>query len=186
VTVNLDALCPTPTLAGRLVRLEALRVDMLPAYRRMLDDPEVGRLTGTHQQFATEDVERWLATRADAERRADWAIVTADEGRFVGEVVLMDVDADNESAGFRIALSNPDEFGRGYGSEATRLVAEFAFAVVGLHRLALEVYDFNARAIATYRRCGFREEGRLRDALRWDGEWHDAIVMSRLAADENP
>jgi RimJ/RimL family protein N-acetyltransferase len=97
--------------------------------------------------------------------------------------VLSDIDADNSSAGFRIALS-ASEYGRGYGTEATRLVIEFAFGVLGLHRLGLEVFDFNARAIATYRRCGFVAEGRMRDALRWDDAWHDTIVMAVLATDD--
>jgi len=47
----------------------------------------------------------------------------------------------------------------------------------------LEVYDFNPRAIAAYRKAGFVEDGRFRDSLRWDDEWHDTIVMSRLVTD---
>ena len=115
--------------------------------------------------------------------RADWAVVHPDSGAFLGEVVLLDVDADNRSAGFRIALAGPQVYGKGYGTAATQRVVEFAFSALGLHRVHLEVYDFNARAIAAYRKCGFVEEGRLRDSLRWDGRWHDTIVMSRLATD---
>jgi RimJ/RimL family protein N-acetyltransferase len=55
--------------------------------------------------------------------------------------------------------------------------------VVGLHRLSLEVYDFNPRARRVYEKCGFRTEGVLRDALRWDGEWINATVMSIVAGD---
>ena len=50
--------------------------------------------------------------------------------------------------------------------------------MVGLHRVELDVYAFNERARRAYERCGFVVEGRLRDALRWDGEWHDALVMA--------
>ena len=63
---------------------------------------------------------------------------------------------------------------------------DYALDVVGLHRIGLEVYDFNARAQYVYAKCGFVPEGRLRDALCWRGEWHDAITMSVLATDPRP
>jgi len=55
--------------------------------------------------------------------------------------------------------------------------------VNGLHGVGLEVYDFNPRAIACYRKCGFVEEGRPRDAPLWEGRWHDALLMSVLSTD---
>ncbi len=181
---NADLLRRTPPVQGKRVRLESLAPSMLEPYWRMLREPEGRRFTGTHRRLERKEVEQWLSTRATAAGRADWAIVAVDDGRFLGEVVLSDIDIDNRSGGFRIALAGPEEYGRGYGTEATRLVAEFAFGVLALHRLGLEVFDFNARAVATYRRCGFVEEGRMRDALRWDDGWHDTIVMGLLATDE--
>jgi len=58
--------------------------------------------------------------------------------------------------------------------------------VLGLHRISLGVYDFNPRAQASYAKLGFVLEGRLRDALFWDGEWHDELIMSVLATDPRP
>ena len=80
-------------------------------------------------------------------------------------------------------MSGTANRGRGYGTQATRLVLGYAFETVGLHRVSLEVYSFNPRAQHVYETCGFRVEGRQREALRWDGEWHDAIVMGILATD---
>jgi RimJ/RimL family protein N-acetyltransferase len=178
--LNTHALTPTPTLEGRTVRLVPLSADVADDYWQMLNEPEGRRLTGTHATFAREQMLHWLATRTDAEGRADWAITRIEDGRFIGEVVLNDVDVDNRSAGFRISLAGPHLYGQGYGTDATRCVVDFGLQTVRLHRISLEVYDFNERAVATYRRCGFEEEGRLRDALLWDGTWHDAIVMSVL------
>jgi RimJ/RimL family protein N-acetyltransferase len=84
---------------------------------------------------------------------------------------------------FRICLAGPQVFGYGYGTEATRLVLDYAFDVVGLHRVHLEVFDFNPRGRRTYEKCGFRSEGVRRDALRWDGKWHDVICMAILSTD---
>jgi RimJ/RimL family protein N-acetyltransferase len=72
--------------------------------------------------------------------------------------------------------------GRGLGSQATRLILDHAFAI-GLHRVSLEVYAFNPRARHVYETAGFVYEGTRRDALLWDGEWTDAVVMSVLETD---
>ncbi len=106
-----------------------------------------------------------------------------DDGAFLGEVVVFELDGPNESALFRIGLAGPHVYGQGYGTEMTRLVVDHVLDVVGLHRLELEVYDHNPRAQRVYEKCGFRVEGRRRDALLQDGVRHDAVVMSVLRAD---
>lgn len=55
-----------------------------------------------------------------------------------------------------------------------------AFDTVGLHRVHLDVYAFNTRAIRTYERLGFAHEGRARQFLHWNGVRHDALLMSML------
>lgn len=170
-------------LTGERVRLEPMEARHHDGLAPMLDDPEGRHLTGTHQQFTEEVVRRWVATRRDHHDRADWAIVRISDDQVVGEVVLNGLDPDNASANFRISLVGPTAYGRGYGTEATRLVVDHAFDVAGLHRLHLQVYDFNPRARRVYEKCGFVEEGVLRDALRWDGAWHDAITMAILSTD---
>lgn len=146
-----------------------------------LQEPEVLRLTGTHATFTREGVEAWLRSLGEREDRADWAILRAEDGAYLGEVVLNDLDAANRAAGFRIILGSPRWFGSGYGTEATRAVLDYAFGAVGLHRVELEVFAFNPRAQRAYEKAGFVVEGRRRDALLWDGEWVDAIVMGCLS-----
>jgi Acetyltransferase (GNAT) domain len=72
-------------------------------------------------------------------------------------------------------------YGRGLGTKATRLVLAFAFGALDLHRVELEVYDFNPRARRVYEKVGFVVEGVRRDALWWDGAWHGAVMMAILA-----
>jgi RimJ/RimL family protein N-acetyltransferase len=74
------------------------------------------------------------------------------------------------------------------GTEATRLLVDHAFTEIEdppVHRIGLEVYEFNHRAVRLYERMGFRREGVLRDALHWDGGFHDALVMSMLRTDRS-
>jgi RimJ/RimL family protein N-acetyltransferase len=163
---------PRPASAHRRAgAARAARPGRPDAYWAALNEPEGRRLTGTHAEFTLEQTERWLATRGEQHDLADWAAISRHDG---------------ESCGFRIALAGPHVYGRGFGTEITRLVVGYALDTVGLHRLQLEVYAFNPRAQRVYEKCGFRVEGRRRDALLWDGERVDVVDMGILRTDPRP
>lgn len=175
-----------PTIVGERVRLEPLGIEHYDGLRPMFDDPEGRQMTATTQVFDDDMLRTWLSTRQDHDDRADFAIVEVETGRVLGEVVLNDLDAGDESCNFRIGLTGPDVYGRGFGTEATSLVLDYAFDSVGLHRVELSVYSFNPRGQRAYEKAGFVREGVRRQALHWDGEWHDVIVMGVLATDPRP
>lgn len=168
-----------PTLTGELVELRPVRVEDAPGLQAV--SAETLRLTGTHRDFSLDELERWYATRADHDDRLDLSIIERADGTWAGEVVLMDLDTHNLSCSFRIHLGQVNSYGRGLGTEATRLMLAHAFESAGLHRVSLEVFDFNPRARHVYEKVGFVHEGTQRDALRWDGEWIDAHTMAILA-----
>lgn len=179
--INDAALLDKPTLTGDRLRL----VPLSPAHAEVswhaTQDPEIRRLTGTRREFTLDEVQRWCATRADQSDRLDLAIESPD-GEYLGDLALLDLDRDSESAAFRIALL-PEATGGGLGTEATRLLLAYAFSVVGLHRVHLEVFDFNSRAIRAYQKSGFVLEGRLRESHQWDGERYDTLLMAALASE---
>ncbi len=180
-----EAFRDTPTLTGDRVRLEPLTPSVLEEYLQGLNDPTLKRLTGTHATFDRAGVAAWLGSRQAQHGRADWAIVLRADGTFLGEAVLNHLDFANASANYRIWLAT-HVCGRGYGTEATQLVVAYALDTIGLHRLGLDVYDFNERARRVYAKCGFTVEGRRRGTLLWDGQWHDELVMSVLQGDPRP
>ncbi|MDX6275128.1 MAG: hypothetical protein QOJ92_2338 [Frankiales bacterium] len=175
-----------PVLTGERLQLSVATEEHLQDYLQMLNDPEARALTGTHRSFTPDEIERWLRSRAAQVDRLDLVAARLSDGAFIGEAVVNEYDADNESASYRIALSGPGVFGQGYGTEMTRLVVDYVFDQVGLHRLSLEVFEHNPRAQRVYEKCGFQVEGRLRQALRWDGRRYDGIVMSIVRGDRRP
>lgn len=188
MTFTLEALREHPEITGERLRLIPLSATAVPVpdYLAMLGDPDGRRSTGTHATFDEESARHWLESRPEQPDRADWAAIRLEDGCFLGEAVLNELDTDSESMNYRIGLAGPHVYDQGYGTEITGLVVDFAFGVLGLHRLGLEVYEFNPRARRVYEKCGFQVEGRRRDALRWDGEWIDAIIMAILADDPRP
>jgi RimJ/RimL family protein N-acetyltransferase len=174
-------LADKPTIEGTRIVLRPVDVADAEDFLASMDD-EGQRLTGTHRTFTLDVVRDWFATRGATTDRWDLAIVERTTGRWIGELAILDWDADNRSCGFRIALA-PGSRDQGYGSEATRLVVDRVFTDLPVHRIQLEVYAFNGRAQRVYERVGFVAEGVLRDSLRWDGQYHDTVVMGVLRPD---
>lgn len=177
-----------PTLTGDLVLVRPISAADAEHLWADLHDAEAMRLTGTHGSFDREQIDQWCASRAEQTDRLDLAVVDRASGAWAGEVVINEWDADNRSCSLRIALG-PGARGRGFGTEAVRLVVGYVFDQIddpAVNRVWLEVYDFNRRALAVYETVGFRREGVLREALSWDGRFHDAVVMSMLRSDRRP
>ncbi len=184
--LDVAALRPQPELTTERLRLVQHGPEHVDEALAGLADTEGMRHTGTHATFTRDQVLAFLTRLPEADDRADWAVLRADDGAYLGEVVLNDLDPDNRSIGFRIALVGPHVRGQGYGTEATRAVVAFALDVVGLHRVELEVHRSNPRARRVYEKAGFVVEGVRRDALRWDGAYEDVLTMSVLATDPRP
>lgn len=101
----------------------------------------------------------------------------------IGFAVLKNIHPIHRSAEFGIRIGREEERGKSYGTRAATLTTEYAFRTLNLHRVSLTTLATNARAIASYRRAGFREEGILRQANYIDGQWHDVVTMARLRSD---
>ena len=179
-----------PTMYGERSTLRPFQPQDITAMEGILQDPEVLRLTGSVHSTAEAEAgyrsgplegatRRWYETRVDQKDRLDLAVIAADSGACVGEVVLNDWDPDNDDCNFRILLG-PQGRDRGIGSEATRLIVDYAFRSTSISRIGLEVYAFNPRARHVYKKAGFFLEGTKGAALTFDGEQVDAEVMSIL------
>lgn len=183
------SLTETPTLTADLVRLRPVTDDDVPRLHTLMQDPEVGRLTGSAHSddeagavpWTVEQLQEIYARWAGEEDRLVWAVEDLASGEVVGEAVLLDHDPGNASIGFRIWLGGARD--RGLGTEATRLAVGHAVEVLGVHRVELEVYAFNPRARRVYEKVGFTLEGTKREALRYADGWVDCHVMAILAQD---
>lgn len=182
-----------PTLLGALGMLRPITADDAPTVDRIIrEDPEISRLTGSvHSSteeldgMPIEDLRGIYGRWATADDRLVLAVVDLATQEMVGEVVLNEWDEENSSCSFRILIGAQGR-GRGLGTEATTLVTEHALSTMGLHRVSLEVYDFNPRARHVYEKVGFQHEGTGREALMFDGEWIDVHYMAMLAPDLRP
>ncbi len=95
----------------------------------------------------------------------------------------MNINHFHRTAEFGIMIGEKECWGKGYGTEATRLVLDYGFSSLGLHNIMLRAFSFNERALRAYRRAGFREFGRRREAIRLGGQAYDDVQMDCLATE---
>lgn len=170
----------TPVLTGKRLRLrpeyESDKADRLACGR----NPEFRRMVGGHPRtcppLTATEVDQWYVQVC--REPLHWMIEA--EGRCIGTVRLHGLDEANRSARFAIGIFDPTMWGKGLGTEATRLVLEHAFDALALHRVDLRVLAFNERAIACYAKCGFVQEGMEREGVLIGDEWHSDVLMSLL------
>ena len=173
-------LAPRPVLTGHGVCLRPLGPQDAAAMFALTQDAEIARLTGSMHPITEAMVHAHCDRVQSATDRIDYAITCPPDPAFVGEAVLNCIDWGQRSANFRIMLAGPAFYGRGIGTSATRLLLAHGFSALHLHRIELEVFAFNPRAQRSYQKAGFTVEGVRRDALWWDGAFHDAVIMSIL------
>jgi RimJ/RimL family protein N-acetyltransferase len=168
-------------IAGRQVVLRRHRVENLRAFMRWYQDPEVAGLTRYQPAPLTQDeIQRFFYSRIMGSDFLSMAIHLRTTDRLVGTCAFSQLDGDNGSTLYHITIGEHDAWGNGYGTEATELMLTHAFTQLALHRVALTVFEFNARAIRSYEKCGFVVEGRARQAIFREGHFWDEIHMSIL------
>lgn len=169
-------------LVGDLVRLSELRATdidvVMPWFRdyaflRLLDDDAVRPLPREAQQ-------KWYEEAAKATDAYHFAIRTLDGDRLIGNCSLFDNDRRSRTAMYGIGIGDKAYWGRGYGTDATRLALRAAFDELNYHRVELESFAFNARAIRAYEKAGFVREALLRQAIFRDGAYCDVVIMGVL------
>jgi RimJ/RimL family protein N-acetyltransferase len=167
-------------IKGERAALGVLRREHLKQLSVWFNDPETRRGLA-HRGLPNEDGEvRWYEeiTAAAALPRPEtvpFAIHDAADGELVGVCSLEEIDHNFLRAGFGIYVGQ--RRGTGIGSDATRLVLDWAFTMLGLRNVILETYEFNEAAVRAYERAGFQVIGRRRDAVRALGRRWDCILM---------
>jgi RimJ/RimL family protein N-acetyltransferase len=174
-----------PVLEGVSIRLEPLDPGAdLRDYVRWVNDPETTRFMWIgHSQLGESDIREYIESFQDKDDRVLYGIMTRDDGRHVGNITLQSIDRNNSCADIGIMIGATDVRGRGVGTEAIGLVADYALAELGLHRVYAGYVDDNLSSAGAFRKNGFVVEGRSREAFELDGEYRDVVRVGLLETD---
>ncbi len=167
--------------AGKLVRLRAREPEDEPLLHRWFNDPEVTEhLTIRYPLSHAQERAFIEGVSAPNYSHVSFGVETLAEGKLIGGVGLEHQSAENRAAVLGIALGDKGYWDGGYGTDTMRTVCRFGFEMMNLHRIELEVYAANERAVHVYEKVGFVTEGRRRDAVYKFGRYEDVLIMGLL------
>jgi len=171
-------------LEGKLVRLRAPEPDDKDRAYQWINDREVTKTLMARYPISRTEEENWLqhnsATPQGFLSEVRLAIIAKDTDTHIGFMGLHKVSPEDRHADLGIMIGDKSFWERGYGTDAMLTLVRFAFDGMNLNKVKLGVFDGNDRAHAVYRKCGFVEDGRLRQEYYQDGRYWDVIQMSVL------
>jgi RimJ/RimL family protein N-acetyltransferase len=169
-----------PPLTGKLVRLTVadpekdarlyLQWDQDSTFQRLL------RLSPV-RLVSAKKITAWWEEDLGSLTNYNFIIRTLKDDLPVGGLGLDDLDWVTGNAWVGIGIGEREYWGKGYGTDALNVLMRHAFHELNLRRLSLTVLDFNTRAISSYKKLGFREEGLEREALHRAGERCGLLYM---------
>jgi RimJ/RimL family protein N-acetyltransferase len=169
-----------PFLIGTKIYLRPLERADAPQCLGWFNHPAITRMLLTYRPINLRAEEEFIDKALQSEHDLALGIALKDADRLIGGTGLHQIDFKNRHAGFGIAIGDKEEWGKGYGTEATGLIVQHAFETLNLNRVWLHVYEHNERAIRVYMAVGFKKEGVLRQHDYREGRYWDTIIMAIL------
>lgn len=167
-------------LVGDRIYLSPRSTEDVEQFTEWLNDFETADYLGMSGKLITFEGERkFLEENSSPE--ATFVIVNIENDKMIGTVSLENIDWINRTATLGIFIGDKEFRNNGYGTEAIRLILEYGFKYMNLWNIKLDLMEFNERAYACYKKCGFKEYGRRRKCKFIDGKYYDSIAMDILA-----
>jgi len=172
-------------LTNSSVYLRALEISDLERVLAWHNDSSLyERLGGNFRWISRTAEEEWVRRRTIySTSEVNLAICLSDTHEHIGNVYLREIDWVARHAEFHIFIATQLHRGRGYGESVIRQVLNHAFDDLGLRRIFLFVLASNEPAIRLYRKCGFKDEGLLRQHVFKNGRFEDVLVMGILSVE---
>ncbi|MBC8591363.1 GNAT family N-acetyltransferase [Wansuia hejianensis] len=170
-------------LTGERIILREYRREDLVHMRKWVNDYDITKYLSNLFLYphSISDTENFLNAMIEGNSNMKGFII-AHKGteEYIGQLDLIKIDWLNRVGTIGIVIGTKENLGKGYGTEAIKLLQGFAFNELNLNKLELEVRDYNKRAISCYKKCGFIEEGIIRENYYIDGKYTDTIRMGVL------
>src|SRR4030042_17418 len=166
-------------LHGEKLRLRALEAEALAHCLKWRNDWNVVRTLSAVWYPISRQAERaWLERRVlDDDPTRKSFVIESLSGQYLGTCGRDLMAPRDRKARVGIVIGLPEYWDKGFGREALKLLAQYAFDFLNLRKLYLETYAFNPRALKCYQDAGFVQEGVFRREFFREGQYHDIIRM---------
>lgn len=122
--------------------------------------------------------EEWVKRKRSNDQTYDFAIEDLESRNIIGGCSINETSIKNRNCTVGIMIGDKNYWGKGYGYDTLKTLIDFIFNECNMEKVKLSVYEFNTRAMACYKKLGFKEEGRLKRELYREGKYGDVILMA--------
>ena len=169
-------------IVGDRIYLSPRNSEDIEQFTEWLNDFGITDYLGRSGAIVTLDGEKQYL-EASSKDGVHFVIVTLNNNEMIGTVSLERINNIDKRATLGIFIGNKEYWNDGYGTEAIRLILDYGFNYMNLHSIKLNLMSFNQRALKCYKKCGFKEIGRLRESRFVNGKYYDSICMDILSSE---
>lgn len=171
-------------ISGKKVTLRALEREDMEELRSFHNDPEIANLIGGWSiPISSEQQNRWFDQLTYDDRNLRLAIDTKEDG-FIGISNITNIDLKNRSAHHGILIGKKNMRGHGYGRDTVMTTMKYAFEELQLHRLDGDIVEHNIPSYNLFiKKCGWVEEGRIRDHAFRNNRFYDRLIVGILKSE---
>ena len=171
-------------LKGKNVLLRPFKRSDISYFLKWFNDPEILQYLDMYLPMTEMSEEKFIeelgTTRASSDVLLVIEAIEGDSTRPIGNCGLHQISPKDHNAIFGIIIGEKDNWSKGYGLEAARLLLDYGFQQLNLHRISSSAIAYNERSIKLHMKVGFREEGRVRQRMFKNGQYHDLLQFGIL------
>ena len=167
-------------LIGERIYLSPVSIEDAEKYVEWFCDFKMTDGINKSSSLVTIEAEREWIENTLKNNELNFAIVNLENDELIGNCGFTNISYKNRIGEVGIFIGEEAKRSNGYGAESLRLLLDFGFNYLNLHSIMLAVMSFNERAIACYKKAGFKEAGRLRDNYFLNGKYYDVVYMDIL------
>lgn len=166
-------------IKGENVTLRAISLDDLDKLHEWANDSELwSNLGGWHFPYNRESTKEWIKSISGNDKNNQHFAISLHNGNIVGTINMTNIDWKNRSSTYGIMLGNAEERGKGYASEAVKLLTKYVFEELGLIRLESDILETNKRSLNFHKKLGWNVEGEKKMADFRAGKWNSKYLIA--------
>jgi len=168
-------------IRGKLINLRPLKKSDLDEIMKWINDLGVTKyLSSFLFPVSRPEEEKYMEKMMTKNDKQKNLVIESKEGDYIGQITLDNIDWKNRNAELGIVIGDKKNWGKGYGTEAIKIILNHGFHQMNLYNIYLWVFEYNQRGIRCYEKCGFKKDGALRKSHFYQGKFHNVVLMSIL------
>jgi len=169
-------------LESERIYLREVRLsDVNENYYKWMNDPEIIRyLESRFYPNSLESIQDFVKSKLGDRESILFAIVLKEDDRHIGNIKIGPVNWFHRLADVGLLIGEKDCWGKGYATEAIKLITEYGFRVLNLHKITASCYGGNSGSAKAFIKAGYFEEGVRKSHFFSEGKYEDLILLGKI------